>query len=135
MCRELDEIIPEIFEATRPDYLIGATLKVTRQNWSMTAYKLSNDKCLAEWHTFRSFGLVVIHNAYVTLDEQGKGLGKYLAKLRCDAFEVMKQGYQEEFPCENINMVCRVAAHNEKQIHIMQSLGWIRLNEVIWTRP
>lgn len=147
MCKELKEIIPDLYIATRPDSLKNATLRIN-DHWGNSKYLLEIPDnqttkwsrppatcIIAGWHEHRSNGLVVISYAYVVSDYQGKGIGKYLATLRCNAFDIMRRGYNEEWPCDKIDMVCRVAPHNHKQQHILNELGWLRLSETIWARP
>jgi phosphoglucomutase len=61
-----------------------------------------------------------------------KGLGKALAAFRVRAFELMREGDATWGSCEDINMIARVAAHNEAEIHLLQDLGWKRLSREIW---
>jgi len=144
MCKEYRDVFVELWnrwqvvpeERRVPFPPIAETLKMKLfysedgRGASHCFYVPEKDWSIAGFTIYRPEGFVVIARAWVNQEFKGKGLGKFLAAMRVAAFRKLII----EEPCaENgLEMICRCAPTNEKQIHILQSCGWEKLSEWIW---
>lgn len=69
-------------------------------------------------------GVVVSHNAYVSCNVEGYGLGDYFHKERLGLMKDL--GYS----CS----LCTVTGQNEKQKHILTKNGWNKVDEFVNSR-
>lgn len=130
MCEELNNLYRRLWkEEIFPPALLGATLEVG-DCYTFFSVSVRIPDCkyrIAGWNVHRAPALVVISDAWVSHEYQGKGIGKFLSHFRVAAFKEMKSD-----DCDAIEMICHCSFRNERQQHILEAVGWERLAQNIW---